>query len=432
MFEHMAFKGTSTIGTKDFAAERQALAAVDAAYAAYDRERRKPGGPDPQRLAELEAAFKKAQEDADRHVVKNEFGELVDREGGVGLNAFTNADTTGYMYSLPANKIELWALLESERFLDPVFREFYKERDVVQEERRMRTESQPIGRLVEQTLATAFLAHPYGQPTVGWMSDLQAFSRDDAQAFYERYYVPANMVVAVVGDVDAERVMPLLRKYFGRLPAGAKPEPLRTVEPPQIAERRIVLPDRAQPIYIEAYHRPAQTHPDDAVYNAIADVLSNGRTSRLYRSLVRDKQIAAVAAAFNGFPGAKYPNLMVFYAMPTPGHTNDEVQAAIRHEIDRLLKEPVSAEELRMVKTRAKADLIRGLGSNSGIASQIATYQARFGDWRELFRAVDRIDRVTVEDIQRVAREAFRPTNRTVSMIANETAVAANAQGGAQ
>jgi predicted Zn-dependent peptidase len=426
MFEHMAFKGTSRIGTSDYAAEKIALEQVDRAYADYDRERRRRGGPDAEKLSRLEQALKRAQEEADRYIVKNEFGEVVDREGGVGLNAFTNADTTGYSYSLPANKVELWAYLESERFLDPVYREFYKERDVVMEERRMRTESQPIGRLIEQTLVSAFQAHPYRQPTVGYMSDLKSFTREDASAFHKLYYVPSNITVAVVGDVKAQTLMPMLRKYFGRLPAGPEPPELRTVEPKQIAEKSVKVPDRSQPIYVEGYHRPEGTHADNAIYNAMADLLSTGRTSRLYRNLVRDKKIAAVCAAFNGFPGNKYPNLMLFYGLPTPGHTNEEIQAAIRGEIERLKTEPVGAEELQMVKTRAKADLIRGLDSNTGLASALATFQARYGDWRELFHSVDKIDRVTSEDILRVAQATFVPTNRITAMIVNDGAAAAS------
>ena len=420
MFEHMAFKGTSKIGTRDYEAESRALSRVDEAYAAHAAERTKAGGPEMTRLASLEQAFRVAQERAAEFVVTNEFGEIIERAGGVGLNAFTGSDETGYVYSLPANKIELWAYLESERFLDPVLREFYRERDVVIEERRTRTESNPIGRMIEQFRTTAYIAHPYGQSGVGYMSDLQSFTRGDAHAFYKKYYVPSNITVAVVGGVEAGEVMPMLARYFGRLPAAPAPPPLRTVEPPQIAEKLLVLPDAAQPIYVEGYHRPAATHPDDAVYNAIVDVLSTGRTSRLFRSLVRDRKVAARAAAFNGYPGTKYPSLMIFLGMPTPGHTNEEIQIAIREEIERMKREAVSDAELRMVKTRAKANLIRGMASNEGLAGQLATYQARFGDWRELFRSVDRIGRVTKEDIMRVAQATFVRTNRTVAMIVTD------------
>jgi predicted Zn-dependent peptidase len=211
--------------------------------------------------------------------------------------------------------------------------------------------------------------------------------------------------------------LPLVQKYFGRWPARPKPPPLRTEEPPQRAERRVVLRDRAQPFYVEGYHRPSSRHPDDAVFLVIQDLMSAGRTSRLYRSLVRDQKIAATAAGFNGFPGDKYPNLFVFYAVPTPGHSPAEIEAAIRKEIERLRDEEVSDAELDMVRTRARASLLRKLGSNMGLALRLAQAQIRFGDWRELFRLVDRIQKVTKADIRRVAREVFVPTNRTVGII---------------
>ena len=417
MFEHIAFKGTDKIGTRDYPAEKVALEKVERAYQAYDREQRKEVGRDDKKVAELQKAWKDAIAEADQYVVKNEFGEIIEREGGVGLNAFTNAEETGYFYSLPSNRVELWAYLESERFLHPVMREFYKERDVVYEERRMQTDSQPIGRLVEQFLAASFIAHPYGRPVVGWPSDLQSFSETDAEQFFNKYYVPSNMFVTVVGDVKPGEIIPIAEKYFGRLPARPKPEPLRTVEPPQNAERVVTLRETAQPFYLEGYHKPSVRDPDDAVYDAIQDLMSNGRTSRLYRSLVRDKKIAAVTAGFNEFPGAKYPNLFAFYAVSSPGHTPQEIQDAIRREIDKVKNQDVTDEELRMVKTRAKASLIRQLGNNQGLALELSTNQALLGDWRELFRQVDRIDQVTKEDIRRVANKTFVASNRTVAMI---------------
>jgi predicted Zn-dependent peptidase len=296
-------------------------------------------------------------------------------------------------------------------------REFYKERDVVFEERRMRTDSQPIGRLVEQFVAAAFTAHPYGQPVVGWPSDLATFSATDAAEFYSRYYVPASMVVAVVGDVKAAEVVPLVEKYFGRLPARRPPAPLRITEPAQRAERQVVLRETAQPYYIEGYHRPDSRDPDDAVYDVISDLMSAGRTSRLYRSLVRDKKIAAGASGFNGFPGDKYPHLFTFFAVSTPGHTPDELRDAIRAEVERIKNEDVSDEDLQMVKTRTKANLIRRLGNNSGLAFQLGVFQARYGDWRELFRSVDRIEKVTKQDIRRIAQKTFVPENRTVGIL---------------
>jgi predicted Zn-dependent peptidase len=417
MFEHMAFKGTTTIGTTNWPAEKAALQKVERAYAAFIREAEKRVGRDDRKVAELEKAWQNAIKEADKYVVRNAYGQIIEENGGVGMNAGTSDDETVYYYSFPSNRLQLWAYLESERFIEPVMREFYKERDVVFEERRMRTESSPIGRLVEQFLATAFLAHPYHRPTIGWASDLRRFSATDAEHFFRTYYVPPNMVVAAVGDIKTAQALPILEKYFGRLAKAPQPIEDPTTEPPQQAERSVLLKETAQPIYVEGYHRPDYRDPDDAVYDAISDIMSNGRTSRLYRSLVRDKKIAAASAGFSGWPGSKYPHLFAVYAVPTPGHTTDEVRDAIAAEIERLKTADVSDEELQMFKTRAKADLIRGLGSNSGLAEQLATFQARFGDWRELFRQLDRYDKVSKADIRRVASKTFVPTNRTVGVI---------------
>jgi predicted Zn-dependent peptidase len=419
MFEHMAFKGTDKIGTTDYAAEKPALAKVETAYAAYIAERDKTVGRDDAKLKQLEKAWKDAITAADKYVKANEFGKLIERNGGEDMNANTSYDETAYHYSLPENRLELWAYLESERFVHPVLREFYKERNVVIEERRMRTDSNPIGRLLEQFIAAAFEAHPYHRPTVGWMADLNSFSATDAQKFFEKYYVPSNMVVAIAGDVKEAQAMPILEKYFGRLPTPPRPDEDATTEPPQNSERKVVLKEKSQPLYLEGYHRPDYRSKDDAIYDAITDLMSEGRTSRLYRSLVRDKKIASFSAGFSGLPGVKYPHLFAFYAFPLPGHTTQEVADGIHAEIDRLKKEDISDDELKMIKTRTKANLIRGLADNEGLATQLATYQTRYGDWRELFKSVDRIDQVTKADIRRVANQIFVDTNRTVGVIEN-------------
>lgn len=427
MMEHMAFKGTHTIGTTNWAAEKAALDEVEKAYAAYFREKVKKVGRDDKKLEELKKAWQAAITRADRYVVKNEFGEIVERNGGVGLNASTSYDETQYMYAMPVNRLELWAYLESERFLEPVMREFYKERDVVMEERRMRIDSQPIQRMVEQFLGVAFSANEYRRPTVGYFSDLNAFSATDAINFFRSYYVPSNMIISVTGDVNPQKALPIIEKYFNRIPSGPKPIEYLTAEAQQNSLRELEMKDPAQPIYVEGYHRPDYRDPDDAVYDAITDVMSSGRTSRLYRSLVRDKKIAAFSAGFSGFPGVKYPHLFAFYAVPLPGRSNKEMADAIQAEIDRLKTQDVTDDELKMVKTRAKASLIRSLDSNSGLAANLALNHARYGDWRELFRQVERIEKVTKEDIRRVANKTFVESNRTVGLL--ETAATAKKGG---
>ncbi len=430
MFEHMAFKGTDKIGTTDYAAEKIALARVETAYAAYIAERDKQVGRDEQKLKDLQKVWQDDIADAQKYVKPNEFPQILESNGAEGMNASTSEDQTEYHYSFTENRLELWAYLESERFLHPVMREFYKERNVVIEERRMRTDSNPVGRLIEQFTTAAFQAHPYHRPTIGWMADLNSFSATDAQHFFDEYYIPPNMVVAVVGDIKASAALPIIEKYFGRIPSRPQPDERTTTEPPQNAERRVILQDRAQPLYLEGYHRPDYRDKDDNVYDAIADLMSNGRTSRLYRALVRDKKIAAYSAGFSGLPGIKYPHLFAFYAFPLPGHTTDEVAAAIHVEIERLKNEDITDEELKMIRTRAKANLLRGLDDNEGLASNLALFETRYGDWRELFHQVENLEKVSKSDVRRVANKTFVPTNRTVGIIETVAPPPAPAQNG--
>jgi predicted Zn-dependent peptidase len=434
MFEHLAFKGTTQIGTTDYAAEKVALDNVEAADDALEAEIRNPKGSDPQKVAELRKAFTDAQAAAGKYVVPNQFTDVAARNGAENYNAETGLDDTMFYWSMPENRLELWAWLESGRLADTVPREFYKERSVVQEERRMRTDSNPEGRLFEQLAATAYVAHNYGRSGVGWPSEVGQITASEAMAFHKKYYIGSDMVIVVVGDVKASEAMPMLEKYFSKIPGGPQPLDMTTVEPKQFAEKHVVIKDPSQPIYVEAYHRPNYKSPDDVVYDAISDIMSNGRVSRLYRSLVRDQQIAADAAGQSGFPGDKYPSLFMFYAMPLPGHTPAEMAAAIHKEIDKLKTTDVTDAELAMYKTRTRADLLRGLADNQGLANALAMYQMRFGDWRELFQQLDKVDKVTKADIRRVANAAFVASNRTTAEIDTEAPQAAPAknEGGAK
>jgi predicted Zn-dependent peptidase len=300
------------------------------------------------------------------------------------------------------------------------------------EERRMRVDSSPDGRLLEQFLATAYVAHPYGRSDIGWPSEVSQITASEAMAFHKKYYVGSNIVVAIVGDVEANTALPMLEKYFSRVPGGPKPEDLTTVEPKQYAEKSVVMREQTQPIYIEGYHRPSYKDPDDAVYDAISDILSNGRVSRLYRRLVETQQIAAEAEGESPFPGDKYPSLFAFDAVPLPGHTPAEMREAIHKEIEKLKTADVTDAELQMYKTRARADLLRGLADNQGLANSLAEYQTRYGDWRELFLQLDKVDKVTKADIRRVANQVFVASNRTSAEIDTEPQAADGKTGSAQ
>ena len=412
--EHLAFKGTKKIGTKDYKAEKPTLDKLDRIFA--EIQQATIDGKTEQ-VAQLKADFEKAQKLASEYVNQNEFSTIVQQAGGVGLNAATSADYTQYFYSLPANKLELWMSLESERFLDPVFREFYKEKQVILEERRSRTENSPVAQLLEKFLDKAFLVHPYGRPVIGYLEDIQNLTREDVRNFFDTHYVPNNLTVGIVGDVNPKEVKKLAKRYFGRYKVKQKPPRLNILEPTQTETREVTMKLRSQPWYIEGYHRPAVNHPDNVVYNMIASIMSDGRTSRLYQSLVQEQKIALVARGFSGYPGSKYPHLMLFYAMTAPNSNIDEVGTALQTEIERLKTELVSEQELQRVKTQARAGLLRSLDSNMGMATALLNYEVKTGSWQNLFKELDAINAVTREDIQRVAQETFVAENRTIGRL---------------
>jgi predicted Zn-dependent peptidase len=423
MFEHMAFKGTETIGTKNYSAEKAALDQVERVYDRLDQYKLesfdKHVNPDPAKMQALEKELNAAIDKANSYVIPNEYDRVVEANGGVGMNASTGEDSTNYFYSFPSNRLELWFLLESERFLAPVFREFYKERDVVREERRMRVESSPQGRLVEAMLSTAYAAHPYKNMPGGWASDIENFRLKEAVKFYKTYYVPANITLGIAGDVDPKEARRLAEKYFGRIPAGPLPPNVRTVEPPQSGEKRVGVESPAQPFIAIGYKRPDQNDKDDPVFDIIGDILSSGRTGLLYKDLVRDKKIALGAFAQPSFPGGKYPDLFLFYLVPNLGHTVEENEKAAYAIIEGLKTKPVDEETLKRVKTKLRAQVIRKLDNNSGLASELTAYHVAYGDWRKLFTSLDEYNKITADDVMRVAKKYLVPESRTVAWTFN-------------
>lgn len=417
MFEHMAFKGTTTFGTKDYKAEKELIEIEDSIFMELRAERTKGFWADSARIEKLEKDYEAAREASYELVIPNQYGQTVSREGGVGLNAGTWADRTVYFISLPSNKVELWMALESERFLNPVLREMYKERDVVAEERRMRTESSPIGRLIEQFLGLSFLAHPYGIPGIGHMSDIQYYSRKEARAFFEKYYSPANLTISIVGDVNTKDLIEMAEKYWNRIPYRPKPGRIATVEPVQTGERRMVIEDPSQPWYLAGWHIPENTHTDRPAIDALLDYLAIGRTSLLYKKLVKEEKMVAQISGLTGFPGDKYPGMILLYALPAPKVSNADCETEILAEVERMKEELIPDDEVEKIKARAKANFINGLSSNSGIGFQLAAYQNYWGDWREMFNELNRINAVTAEDIKRVANTYLTSKNRTVIMM---------------
>jgi predicted Zn-dependent peptidase len=416
LYEHMAFKGTPTLGTKDYGQERPLLEVL-ARLNEEIEQLRAPGQGESPALAEKRRLFQSLQEKADALVVGNEMPLLYQRHGAVGLNASTGKDVTRYTVSLPANRLPLWAAIERDRLANPVLREFFKERAVVMEERRLRTDDSPSGQLYEAFNAAAFEAHPYGFPTIGWASDIQALTPALTDRFFRAYYSPSNAVVAIVGDINPPEVIRLVEQAFGALPSAPPPPPVVTVEPPQRGERRVEVEFDAEPSLLMGYHKPALGHPDDFVFDVIDSVLSEGVTSRLYHRLVREKRLAASIGTDASSPGILAPNLFVVSAVPLAPHATREVEEAIEEELERLKAEPVSAKELEKVLNALDASLVRSLRSNGGLASQLAFFQSVAKDWRYVLKARERIAAVTAADIQRVATQYFVKTNRTVATL---------------
>jgi predicted Zn-dependent peptidase len=426
LFEHLAFKGTKTIGTTNYQAEAKAIAKEDKLFEQIKAEQQKGTKADKQLLEQLQKQFEEAQNETQKYRVPDEFEEIMVKEGGEGFNAFTSKDYTGYIVSLPSNKLEFWMALESDRFANPVLREFFKEKDVIMEERRMRTENDPEGRLYEEFVAIAFLAHPYGEPIIGHMSDIQNLTRQQAEAFFKKYYCPSNLTVAIVGDVNPQQVRKLAEKYFAGIPGGSKPGPVTTIEPPQRGRRQVTIYDQAQPELIIGYHQTNMNDPNSVVFKVLDRIIGTGRTSWLYKSLVKEKKIAISAntsiSADSGW--SKYPGLFTFWAVPANGHTNKECEEAIDAEIEKLKTVPVTQDELSKAKTQLRAELIRLLEKNDDIAEELTYYEVVTGNWRNLFNEIDKIQKVTADDIQRVVRDYFIPSNCVVGAI--ETSRAAN------
>jgi len=411
--EHLAFKGTTQIGTTDYQAEAPLLDQLDVLFkqiqAAQSSGQSEAG--------RWEQEFNQVKAEAAKYVKQNEYGQIVEQAGGVGLNATTSADATRYFYSFPSNKLELWMSLESERFLEPVFREFYEEKDVILEERRTRTDNSPIGKMVEVFLETALPGHPYGRPVIGYEEDIRNLTREDIQEFYQTHYTPDNIIMAIVGDVDPNRVKELAEAYFGRYQAVDRTSDLDVAMPEQTEPREVTLEFPSQPWYFEGYLRPDISSPDNAIYDVITSLLIGGRTSRLYRSLVEQQQLALNVDVISNFPGNRYPNVMLVYALLAPGHTLDDIATAFNSELELLKREPVAAEELDRVKTQTRASLLQALASNQGMASVLAEYQAKTGSWRNLFDDLKTVEAVTAADVQRVAQELFQPQNLTIGKL---------------
>lgn len=422
LLEHMAFKGTPWIGTRNWEAEKPLLDEIEKVGSLLTSARQQTPQDDDE-VSSLSAQLADLQKRAAQFIIPNEYDQIITREGGQEVNASTDVDYTNYYMTMPANKLEMWAMMESQRLQYPAWREFYQERDVVAEERRMRVEDDPLGRLYEDYTATAIKSHPYRNPVIGWMTDIQNLTVSRMEAWYREWYVPENFVAVIVGDVDVNEVRSVTEKYFGTIPARKSAPKSITVEPPQHGQKRVSVVFDAQPRAFIGWQKPTFPDRDTYVFEVIQFLLTRtGRTSRLYERLVKKDALCQEVESFTG-PGDKYPNLFTVMIVPRAPHTVAEAEKATLEEIERLRKEPVPEAELEKIRNQIDAEFLKELETNIGLAKRMGYYFIASHQPDILDRLRDEMKGVSARDIQRVAMKYLAPGNRTVAELVSEPKV---------
>ncbi|MFP4458201.1 MAG: M16 family metallopeptidase [Candidatus Zixiibacteriota bacterium] len=412
--EHLAFKGTHTVGTTNYKKEAKAIEALDEAFMEWWNYSR-TDSPDSSKLQKLRQEFKNRQEEALSYSVENEFGIIYSTNGGVGLNAYTSYDQTVYHVRLPSNKYELWCALESDRLKNPVFRQFYKEREVIQEERFMRIEDNPPSLLSEEFSGVFYKAFPYRDHIIGHWSEMSQIMRPDIQNFYDEYYHPANMTLAIVGDVDPDEMFDMIDDYFGNIPSKEPVSKLRTEEPEARTAKTVTLYDNARPFAMIGYQGPSASDEDFIPTYMMMSILGSGKTSRLWKRLVIEEQTALWA--FSYARSSKYPSYLGIHVYPQMDIDSDSLIPIVDEEIQKLIDSPPSQEELDKVRSRYKADFIYDLSSNESMAIQLATHENVNGNWHKLFAKIEKMNGVTPEDIQEMAKKYLDTPYRTVGQL---------------
>ncbi len=431
LFEHMMFKGTAAIGTRNIEQDLQIIAQLDEVKAAMrveeaalleaERLGRIDDAGDPAHRTEDHQAlmdrFEALLAQQEELLIPEDFSRTYSGQGASGMNAGTSYDFTLYFVNVPANKLELWFWMESDRLLNPVFREFYAERDVVHEERRLRTDSTPTGKFEEQFNSLFWQSSPYSWPVIGWPSDIEGITRAEALSFFDLYYAPNNLTAALVGDFDPDEAKALAERYFGRLSRGDRPPPQpRTREMPQLSEKRMHAWAETNPQVVVRYHSVPDGHVDEPALVVLGQLL-NGRTGRFYRALVEDQGVATRASG--GQAGFKFEGMFELRGTAAEGHAPEEVEQALYAEMERLKTEPVDERELQKVKNQNAASNFRQLQGNFFLMYSMLMREAYRG-WETLNTDPPLYDAVTADDIMRVAGTYFEPENRTVAIYYRE------------
>ncbi len=414
MLEHMLFKGTDKIGTTDFQKEKIILDKIEEIGERLNNIRLK--NPESKEIEDLQAKLRVLQNEHRKFIISSPYSKIYAENGGIGFNASTSKDMTAYYLELPSSKLEIWADMESERLRNPVFREFYLEKGAVLEERLNRYESQGDGSLFEEFAAAAFMAHPYRHPTIGWRSNIEYFSIKDVREFYRKNYTPSRMTITVVGKQNINETFKLLNNYFGKMMDEGETQELTVREPEQRGERRFDLFFESNPQLLIGWHKPSFPSRTDYIFDIIEDILSNGKTSRLYKSLVIEKGLAVSVYAWNGFPGARYDNLFLIAAMPKSPAGPDGLEKAIYEEIEKIGKD-ISEQEIKKVINKKESSFIFQLDNNMGIARILSYYQTNFGDWKYTVNYINILKSITPADVKHALEEYLTKENRTVGIL---------------
>ena len=349
-----------------------------------------------------------------KNLAPEQFSDYIVRSGGLD-NAFTTEDATVFWETIPSNQLPVALWLEADRMrnLEITEKSFNTEREVVKEERRLRFDNQPYGTVIETFYRLAYNVHPYRHTPIGSMEDLNRASLADLREFYDTYYVPANATLVITGDFESREAASLVQKYFGPLSADRGPDRKIPAEPPQTSKRLLKLSKKVSlPAFVAGYHMPADGTPDAYPLRLAARILSEGESSRIYRRLIYEKQIALQAESTGNF--TEDPNLFFVFAILNPGHTPAQAQAEVESELDRLKSEPVPPEELGKAKNQILRDFVLSRQSVQSLGGELGYAAVVLQDPNLLDAELERFLAVTPEDIQRVARKYFVPENATV------------------
>ncbi|MDX1958675.1 MAG: pitrilysin family protein [Leptospiraceae bacterium] len=427
MLEHMLFKGTTNVGTKNFAEEKKYFTLLKATGHELDQlklEKRnllqkelKVSDTIEKRIIELTRRLKAIEEKQKEFIIPSEDSYIYEQHGQVGFNAYTSYDVTNYQIKLPSNRLEIWAKMESDRLHSPILREYYTERDVIMEERRMRIENRGFGILREKFLSLAFDRSAYGRPVIGYESNIPFLDIYETENFFKEHYTPDNMVIAIVGDLEFEATEKIIEKYFGFLKPSNKKKEQRITEKSFLGEKRISFKHPGGSILMMGFHKPNYPHKDSIVFDLIDSILTRGASSRLYKEALQKEKLVSSISAWSSDPGERHSNLFTIFANLNSDASPEKLEEVIWKEIDKLKKGEFSEEEISRAKNNSTADFLREIDSNANLADGLTFYELLTNNWEDMFITYEKFNSVTKEDIQRIANKYFVKENSNIGFL---------------